>query len=109
MASKALRNNFFIIKFISTLEHPRLLRAILKTVDRDFWDAISELVYNCLYGPVDFTLKQKSTLTPFKHQLKVLASKRKSIKLRRKVLIRIGHKVLKPIVEAVSVIRGFDG
>jgi hypothetical protein len=102
MVSQAFRNNLPIIRFIATLvNRPALLQAVLKVLGSEFYEAITELVYNCVYGDIDFTEEQKSKLLPYKRELTILASKHKTDDIKLRIIIKI-RKILAILVEAVS-------
>jgi hypothetical protein len=102
MVSQTYRNNLSIIKFIATLvKKPALLKAILKVLGSDFYEAITELVYNCVYGDVEFTEEQKLKLLPYKRLLIILATKDQSESNKLKAIFKI-RKVLNILIDAVS-------
>ena len=89
--SKLLTQNLPLIQFIATA-NPKQVVAVLRILTTDQIKVLAEISDNTINGRVDLTSAEKVRLRKYKVFLTHLASKKKSFKAKKMLLVRVlGH------------------
>jgi hypothetical protein len=88
--------------------HPKKRKHILQRADKGFYRAIGESASNCLKGNVPLNRAQFRCLKRHKTTLRKLASKKTSIKARKRILQKGGFlgALFGPILKAIGGLFG---
>jgi len=97
--SKLLTQNLPLIQFIATAK-PKQAVALLKILTSDQIKVLAEISDNTINGRVDLTPVEKSRLRKYKIFLIHLASRKKSLKSKKTLLVR-GVRALTLLLETV--------
>ena len=92
-SSRLTRNNLFL-RFIADPPTVKQRQAVLKIANEEQIQAISEIIVNTLAGNIDLTPAEKTSVAAYKKDLRRAAvQKRKSWKLRRNIISKMGKVV----------------
>lgn len=87
--AKRLKDNKHILYVLKNAS-PKLRKAILKNVDPEIITTVSEIVFNTLKGNNKICNPLKKKLKKYKKPLRMLACSKRSIPLKRKILVQKG-------------------
>ena len=66
--------------------HPHVVKCIIQGADKDLTDCIGECTHNVLKGNVTLKPSEKARLTKYKLKLRKIASRKATLKSRKKIL-----------------------
>lgn len=97
--STRLKRNADVLKVLCRAK-PQVVKAIIRSGDRELIQTLCECCLNILKGGVRLTPHQKEKLRPHKQGLRVLAAKTTSLKRRKNILQKGGFlgAVLGPVL-----------
>lgn len=100
--TERLQRNLPILTFLSKSK-PSVIKAFIKTADRDTLDTICECCLNLLKGKVKLSKAQKRKLTPFKNTLRALCKKNITVKKKKQFIQKGGFlgALLAPVLGTV--------
>lgn len=107
MSARAVRNLSALKTFKKLSNESR--KKFLKRCNPDFVNCLSEVCHNLLRGNIKVTPAQLKKLTRYKKTLRTLASKRTSLKKRKRLLNQKGGFLGALIAPALSAITGLIG
>ena len=102
-----LKKNAPLLKMMSKAKPP-VVKAILKTCDRDLIATLCDIALNVLKSHVSLTPSQKRRLSRHKHTLRQLVKKQVSLKKKKALLQKGGFlgALLKPVLGILGGILG---
>lgn len=105
--SERVQNNLQLLKQLKRVDSKKRNK-ILKTCSDDTISCLCECVYNLLQGNVPVTPRQLKTLSKHKRSLRTLASKKTTLKTRRRILQKGGFLplIIGPLLGLLSTIVG---
>ena len=87
--SARLKKNLPLLKWLSEAK-PKASKAVLKAVDKDVMNTISECCVNVLRGNVPLSQQQKRKLFKHRQALRLLAGRKKVSDKRKRALVQGG-------------------